>query len=186
MSVSPPLGYWNLGAVSPHKEANRYFTDPNVTFLGTRANQAQRFGVELTLAIYNAMIHSGLRWEDPEEFLQRISYLDEDSCWKNLQGFGQFHPTRNAEEIQHWLGYWKWHEQVTAEYLIFITKKQLRDHRPSPTHTVISPALFGVLQDPAELIIEPNQESNLVEAVLGMSGTADRGVCFFGAYHIRC
>jgi len=106
MSVSPPLGFWNLAAIVPHKEANHHFTDPEVSFLGTAADRAQRLGVELTLALINAMFYSGLLWEeDPDDFLKKLSYVDESGCKRNLLGFGQFHPTQDTKKIKCWLGY---------------------------------------------------------------------------------
>ena len=185
MSVSPPLGFWNLGTSAPHKEANRHFTDPGVSFMGTNADRAQRFGVEITLALYNALIHCGLSWEeDPEDFLTRLGYTDEDGCQRSLSGFGELHPIRGAEKIKLWLGYWKWHSQTAAQYLIFITKKQLQDHRPSSTSAVISPALFGHHQSLDEPIDQSHSATSVVEAVLGLLNTENKVYQFcFTALH---
>jgi hypothetical protein len=177
MSVSPPLGYWNLGTAAPHKAANRHFTDPEVSFLGTSSDRAQRLGVELTLAIHNATILSGLYWEDPGEFLQKLSYVDEHGNSKRLSGFDKFHPTRDTKEIKLWLGYWKWYMQTSALYLIFITKQQLRNHRPSPASTVISPALFGHHQNLDMPTPEPNQRLGVVEDIVGLFGASGDKVC---------
>ena len=179
ISVSPPLGYWNLGAVAPHKEANRHFTDPEVSFLGSTADRAQRLGVELFLALYNGAIHSGLfLGVDPDDFLKNMSFIDDNGQQQSLKGFNHFHPTRDAEDIKQWLGYWKWHSQITSHYLIFITKKQLRDHRPLPAQTVISPALFGHHQslDGVVSLLEP--ASSGIETVLNLIDSQE-GVCGF-------
>ena len=142
--------------------------------MGTRADRAQRFGVEITLAIHNAMIHAGLLWEeDPDDFLKKLGYIDETGHRRSLTGFGDFHPIHGVEKINLWLGYWKWHLRTTAQYLVFITKKQLQDRRTTPTDTVISPALFGHRQNLNEPMDGPYPATSLVEAVLGLLNTQD-------------
>ena len=91
MSVSPPpLGFWNLGSVAPHKAVNCHFSDGDVTFLGSVANCAQCFGVELTLALYNATIPRELSWEeDSEDFLKKLGYIDDTMISPALFGHHQ-------------------------------------------------------------------------------------------------
>ena len=177
MSVSPPVGFWNLGAVVPHREANRHFTDPEVSFLGPAADRAQRFGVELALAVHNMAICSRLNWKtNIDDFLKDFSYVDEGGQEVGLLGFGEFHPTRDAEKIKQWLGYWKWHSHTASQYLIFITKKQLRAHRFLPVDTVISPALFGHHQMLDKPMSGSHTAMSVVEVVVGLTST-QHGVC---------
>jgi len=174
----PPV----LGAIAPHKEHNRHFTDPDVSFLGTPADWAQRFGVELTLLLHNAFVQSGLTSdEDPDDFIKKLSYTDKNDHQKHLAGFSQFHPTRDVQNINRWLSYWKWHVYNTSRYLIIITKEQLRAHRSLPTCTDISPALFGHRQTPmvGESEDQPDETSPVVETVLGLLKTSTDVACLF-------
>ena len=169
LSVSPSLGFWNLGATAPHKEHNRHFTDPNVSFLGPPPDQSQRLGVELILALFNALIHSGLTLDvDLDDLLTKISYPGKDGHRNYLTGFGNFHPVRDIQVINQWLGYWKWHVSNTLRYWIYITKEQLWTNRSLSTSTNISPALLGHQQIPVTGApgVRSDSASTVVETVL--------------------
>lgn len=169
-SVSPPLGFGNLGAVAPHKESTRHFTDSDVSFLGTDADRAQRFGVELALMIHNAIIEYRLSSDiDIEDILKSLYSHDKDGQKRYLAGFERFHPQRDVQEIEKWLGYWRWYENEAGRYLIHITKGQLRAHRSTSACTNISPALLGHQQAlAAEPEDRPDGASTIVETVLGL------------------
>ena len=184
LSVSPSPNFWNLCATAPHKEQNRHFTDAEVSFMGTHADRAQRFGVELISFFFNALVYSRLTLsQDLDDLLRSLSYIDENGQQKHLTGFSQFHPTRDLQEIERLLGYWKWHVHTTFRYLIHITKGQLRAHHSSSA-LVISPALFGHCQSQAAGQPEdrPDETPAVVEAVLGFSRIQTKVDCFLSRF----
>ena len=169
LSFSPPLGFGNQGSAAPHERTRRHFTDSDVSFLGTYRDRAQRIGVEHCLALHNLLARSGMSLSvDLDDVLKSICYVNEEGVCQNLTGFTRFHPVRDVEECQRWLGYYRWYQNVCNAFHICITKHEYRRNVPI-ARTDVSLAFFwqspGV-SGPCD-VLEPIV---IVERVLGLGG----------------
>ncbi|KAF8190691.1 hypothetical protein K438DRAFT_1763137 [Mycena galopus ATCC 62051] len=125
LSVTPPTTFGNLGAPVLHKIHSRSFAKHGKPILGSDFDRFTRLSHEVVFGARNALAYCGLFLDiSNADLFSKIKYIDENKevCSVGPPPF-DLDIEDNAKWVMKMRRHFAWHRELSAKYLIRITKE---------------------------------------------------------------